>query len=142
MFDLNIFKILILAVIALVIFGPDRLPTIAAQAGRIVRELRQMAEGAKSQLKENLGPEFSEFGDTFGDFDVRDLNPKHFVRKHLTDELFSNGSSSAPTSDTPANGSNGSGAYAPPSATSPVLTADPLVRLAPGERPPYDVEAT
>ncbi|MGH3124791.1 MAG: sec-independent translocase, partial [Streptosporangiaceae bacterium] len=75
-FDLNIGKILVLAVIALVVFGPDQLPKMASQLGRTLRELRQMADGATKDLREGLGPEFS-------DFDVRDLHPGNFVRKHL-----------------------------------------------------------
>ncbi len=80
MFDLSITKILVLAVIALVIFGPDQLPKMAAQLGRGLRDLRRLADKAKSDLTEGLGPEFA-------DFDVADLNPRTFVRKHLLDEL-------------------------------------------------------
>jgi sec-independent protein translocase protein TatB len=79
-FDGDLWKLLVLGVVALIIFGPERLPAMAAQAGRALRELRKMAEGAKSELQENLGPEFSQF-------DLADINPKHFVRKHLLDEL-------------------------------------------------------
>ena len=79
-FDLSIWKILVLGVIGLVIFGPDQLPKMAAQAGRALRELRQMADGATRDLREGLGPEFS-------DFDMRDLHPANFVRKHLFDDL-------------------------------------------------------
>ena len=79
MFDLSFFKIAVLAVIALVVFGPDQLPRLAAQAGRALRDVRRLAENARADLQEHLGPEFSEF-------DLNDLNPKYFVRKHLLDE--------------------------------------------------------
>ena len=69
MFDLSITKILVLGVIAIVIFGPDQLPRIAAQAGRALRDLRRMAERATRDLREGLGPEFAEF-------DVTDLHPE------------------------------------------------------------------
>ena len=75
-FDLSLTKLLILAVLALVIFGPKELPKIVAQAGRALRELRLIADGAKADLREGLGPEFS-------DFDIDDLNPRRFVQKHL-----------------------------------------------------------
>ena len=55
MFDLSLTKILVLAVIALVVFGPNELPKIAAQAGRALRDLRRIAEGAKEDLREGLG---------------------------------------------------------------------------------------
>ena len=79
MFDLSLPKLLVLGVLALLIFGPDQLPKFAAQAGRAIRELRRLAEGAQADLRENLGPEFS-------DFDIADLHPKNFVRKHLLSE--------------------------------------------------------
>ena len=80
MFDLSIPKLLILAVIALVIFGPSELPTIAARVGRALRDLRTIAEDAKNDLREGLGPEFA-------DFEIEDLNPRRFVHKHLSGDL-------------------------------------------------------
>ena len=79
MFDLSLPKLLVLAVIALVIFGPSELPKIASQAGRALRDLRKIAEGAKNDLREGLGPEFA-------DFEIEDLNPKRFVGRHLFDD--------------------------------------------------------
>jgi len=75
-FDLSIPKLLVLAVIALVVFGPDELPKIAARAGRALRDLRQIAEGAMNDLRQGLGPESA-------DFEIEDLNPKRLARKHL-----------------------------------------------------------
>ena len=80
MFDLSLPKLLVLAVIALVIFGPNELPTIAAQAGRALRDLRQIAESAKNDLREGLGPELA-------DFDIEDLNPGRLAHKHLFGDL-------------------------------------------------------
>jgi sec-independent protein translocase protein TatB len=80
LFDLSITKLLILGIIGLMIFGPDQLPKIAAQAGRALRDLRRLADNARSDLNESLGPEFR-------DFDFNDLNPRHFVRKHLLDDV-------------------------------------------------------
>jgi sec-independent protein translocase protein TatB len=114
-FDLSIPKLFILAVIALVIFGPNELPKMASQAGRALRDLRRIAEGAKNDLREGLGPEFS-------DFDIEDLNPKRFVAKHLFDDTNEgNASARAAAAGTPATAS---------------------VLLAPGERAPYDPDAT
>ena len=122
MLDLSFTKLLVLAVIALVVFGPERLPSMAAQAGRMLRELRRMAEGARSELQESLGPEFSQF-------DIADLNPKHFVRKHLMDEFTGDGVLLGRALD------NGNGSVQP-------VQPPALASLAPGESPPYDVEAT
>ena len=114
MFDLSIPKLLVLAVIALVIFGPNELPKIARQAGSALRDLRKIAEGAKNDLREGLGPEFA-------DFEIEDLNPKRFMQKHLFDDLNGGAGSAAPAGGGP--GANGT-------------------LLAPGERPPFDSDAT
>jgi sec-independent protein translocase protein TatB len=79
-FDLSLPKLLVLAVITLVIFGPSELPAIAAHAGRALRDLRKIAEGAKNDLREGLGPEFT-------DLDIEDFNPRRFVHKHLSGDL-------------------------------------------------------
>ena len=132
MFDLSITKLLVLAVIALVVFGPKELPKIAAQAGRALRDLRRIAEGAKADLKEGLGPEFA-------DFDLEDLNPRRFVQKHLIDDWdvpngsHGPGAGPAGTARATANGANG-GAVANGVAPATVLAA--------GETPPYDPEST
>jgi sec-independent protein translocase protein TatB len=88
LFDLSFPKIAILIVIALIVFGPDQLPKMAAQAGRALRDVRRLAEGAKADLQEHLGPEFS-------DFDINELNPKYFVRKHLLEDDATGGAGGA-----------------------------------------------
>ncbi|HEX2315021.1 MAG TPA: sec-independent translocase [Thermomonospora sp.] len=116
MFDVGLGEMVVLVVLALVIFG-DRLPSVAGQAGRALRQLRMMANDAKRDLQDGLGPEFR-------DFDIADLNPKTFVRKHLLDDL----------DDDPLRRPQD----------------DPLVEayatgpdaLGYGERPPFDPEAT
>ena len=125
MFDLSLTKIAVLLVLAIVIFGPDQLPKVAAQAGRTLRELRRLADGARRDLTEGLGPEF-------GDFDIADLNPRTFVRKHLLDDEFE----ADPV--VPDDGM-------PYSTEPPYSTGVPphsSVTLSPGESPPYDSEAT
>jgi len=116
-FDLSLPKLLILAVIALVVFGPNELPKMAAKAGGALRELRKIAEGAKSDLREGLGPEFD-------DFDLDDLNPRRFVQKHLLSD------------QTPAD------AAALDGAGRDVSDRPHAAALAVGEEPPYDAEAT
>ena len=98
MFDLSLPKLLVLVVVALVIFGPNELPTIASQAGRALRDLRRIAEGAKNDLREGLGPEFA-------GFEIEDLNPRRFVQKHLIDDLNADlGARQQPARQAAANG--------------------------------------
>jgi sec-independent protein translocase protein TatB len=114
MFDLSPFKLLVLAVIALIIFGPNELPKMASHAGKALRDLRRIADGAKNDLKEGLGPEFA-------DFELEDLNPRRFVQKHFLDEF------------------NGDSAQGVAAAHSPRANG---TSLAVGERPPFDIDAT
>jgi sec-independent protein translocase protein TatB len=79
-FGVGLPEFAVLAILALLVFGPDRLPEVARQAGRMVRTLRQMANSARQQVAEELGPEFA-------NLDLNDLNPRTLVKKHLLDPL-------------------------------------------------------
>jgi sec-independent protein translocase protein TatB len=78
--DINAPEFVLLLVIAVILFGPERLPDLARKAARLVRYLRTMAGTAQQQLTKELGPEFE-------NVDFRDLNPKTFVQKHLLDDV-------------------------------------------------------
>src|SRR3954471_21784409 len=80
MFDIGLPEFMVLAVVAIFVFGPDRLPDVARQAGRLLRQARGMLTQAKSQLSEELGPEFA-------NLDLNDLNPRALVKKHLLDDI-------------------------------------------------------
>ena len=127
MFDLSPFKLLILAVIALIVFGPHELPKLAQQAGRALRELRRIAEGATADLKEGLGPEFQ-------NFEFEDLNPRRFVQKHLIDDI---NAAAQPIYDE-LNGSAAVMGAAPATA----VADGPRPTLLDGAEPPFDIEAT
>jgi sec-independent protein translocase protein TatB len=83
-FDIGFGEMIGLAIVALLIFGPERLPKVAADAGRMLRQLRTMISGARNDLEESLGPEFK-------DLELSDLNPRTLVRKHLLDPIDEDG---------------------------------------------------
>ncbi len=112
MFDVGFAEVLVLLVVAVVVFGPDRLPEFARQAGRLVRRLKLLAQSAQDDLRRELGPEYS-------DFKLTDLDPRVALRKHILD--------AADEADEVDN--------------QPEPTTPPL-QLPRGERPPYDVDAT
>ena len=66
----------VLLVLALFVFGPERLPGMAAEAGKGLRKLRLYVKGMTDDLKTELGPEL-------GDVDLRSLNPKTFLARNL-----------------------------------------------------------
>jgi sec-independent protein translocase protein TatB len=78
--DINGPEFLLLLVIAVVLFGPERLPDLARKAARVVQYVRTIAGTAQQQLSKELGPGFE-------DVDLRDLSPKSFIQKHLLDDV-------------------------------------------------------
>ena len=71
--NLGGWEILCLVLLALFIFGPERLPKAIGDGLRILRKVRQMARNATADLSRELGT----------DVTLEDLHPKTFIRKHL-----------------------------------------------------------
>lgn len=105
MFGMGVPEIAVILVVAMLVFGPEKLPEIAKQAGGFIRTLRQMADNAKNDLGREMGQDFS-------DLNLKDLDPREIVRKSFLDDD-----------------------------TTPAATRETRI-LRPGEKPPFDVEAT
>lgn len=75
MFDIGPAELAVLAVVAVIIFGPERLPDLARKAARVVRFLRNIANDAQASLSRELGTE------------VDLSNPKAFIKSYLLDEI-------------------------------------------------------
>ena len=73
-------EIAVILVVAVIVFGPDRLPEFARQAGRLVRQLRQFAQSTQDELRRELGPEYA-------DLKLADLDPRQAIRKHILDAM-------------------------------------------------------
>ncbi len=106
MFGMGLPEIAVIVVVALLVFGPEKLPEIAKQAGGFVRTLRQMADNAKNDLGREMGQDFS-------DLNLKDLDPREIVRRNFLDD----------------------------DDTTPAATKETRI-LRPGEKPPFDSEAT
>ncbi|MFF3407408.1 sec-independent translocase [Streptomyces sp. NPDC002742] len=79
--DVGPLELVTLVVLAVLVFGPDKLPKMIQDVTRTIRKIRDFSESAKADIRDELGPEFK-------DFEFEDLNPKTFIRKHLdNDEL-------------------------------------------------------
>jgi sec-independent protein translocase protein TatB len=76
MMGIGFAEFLMIGVVALVVFGPDRLPDFARQAGRMVRQVRTMSRQARDDLRAELGPDYA-------DFELADLDPRRAIRKHI-----------------------------------------------------------
>lgn len=138
MFNIGPLEFLVLAAVALIVFGPERLPELARDAARMLRTLRDVAQGARTQLNTELGPEFADFdlaslnprtaikNALLGDEDFTSLNPRESIQRALRGEDEPVKHSSAIDFSKPAPPD-------PPPADLP---------LGPGERPPVDPDAT
>ncbi|EST23769.1 twin-arginine translocase TatA/TatE family subunit [Streptomyces roseochromogenus] len=78
-FNLSPFTLVALALIAMFLYGPDRLPKAVGEAARGLRRLRTALRGATDGVRRELGPEYQ-------DLRLRDLNPRAFVAKHLLED--------------------------------------------------------
>lgn len=74
MFSLS--EIVGLVILAIIVFGPDKLPELARKAARVIAYLRRVGNDARGQLRRELGPEYD-------NIHLADLNPKTFISKHL-----------------------------------------------------------
>lgn len=74
--NLDGWKLLVLALLGIFIFGPDKLPKAIADGVKMLRNLRDMARSATGDLSRELGT----------DIQLEDLNPKTFIRKHVLSE--------------------------------------------------------
>ena len=113
MFGIGLGELAVIALVALLVFGPDKLPDLAKQAGAMLRRARDFANSARDDLRTELGPDYA-------DLELRDLDPRAIVRKHIMEAMED----------------------ADEESTSSRKTPDRGAPLAVGEVPPYDVEAT
>lgn len=79
-FDIGAGEILGLAILGMMLVGPERLPKLAVEAAQWVKKIRALATTATAELRENLGPGFE-------DLQPKDLNPKTFMKKQVADLL-------------------------------------------------------
>ena len=117
MFGIGIAEFMVILVVALLVFGPDRLPEFAKQAGRMVRQVRAFSQQARDDIRSELGPEYS-------DFELTDLDPRRALRKHIMEAWDEDDAAPRP----------GRSSDREPDAAPPPLAV--------GELPPYDPDAT
>ncbi|WP_210650463.1 sec-independent translocase [Nocardioides sp. SYSU D00065] len=80
MFDVGILELAVIALVAVVVLGPERLPDLARQAAQLLHRARGLAHNARDELRNELGPEYA-------DLQLRDLDPRAIVRKHISEAM-------------------------------------------------------
>jgi sec-independent protein translocase protein TatB len=83
-FGLTFEKLLIIGIIAVFVLGPERLPYYASQLARLVKSVRNMANGAKDRMREEMGPDFDEID--WKKLDPRQYDPRRIIRDALTED--------------------------------------------------------
>lgn len=75
LFDIGLGEMLIIAVVGLIILGPDRLPSAAAQTARFLRQLRDQAAAARQTIVDaaDIDPATLK--------DLKDLDPRNVARE-------------------------------------------------------------
>lgn len=89
MFGVGLPEFAVILIIGVLVFGPDKLPEFGRQAGRLVRQLRNLAQSAQTELRKELGPDYA-------DLKLTDLDPRQAIRRHIMEALEDE------TADTPA----------------------------------------
>jgi len=145
--DIGPLELVTLVLLAVLVFGPEKLPKMIQDVTRTIRKIREFSDSAKLDIRQELGPEFK-------DFEFEDLNPKTFIRKQLdndelglkeirngfdlkkemaevTDAVHSRDSDTSSSSSSASSSSGSTGG-----------TVDMTKRPEPDERPPFDADAT
>ncbi|MFJ2620584.1 sec-independent translocase [Glutamicibacter sp. NPDC087344] len=125
-------EFIVLAIIAVVVLGPEKLPEYAKKLANLVKEIRRMANGAKEQLREEVGDEVADMD--WRKLDPRQYDPRRIIKEALIDEF-----------DDAVNVAKGkpSTIQAPPPVRTPVSTqASTQEPLRLNESAPFDDEAT
>ncbi len=79
MFGMGWSEILLIGIVGVLVFGPDKLPEFARQSARLIRTVRRMAQDAKDDLGRELGRDLS-------GLDLKDLDPREVVRRTILED--------------------------------------------------------
>ncbi|MER5310132.1 sec-independent translocase [Streptomyces sp. NPDC002773] len=148
--DIGALELVALVVLAVLVFGPDKLPKVIQDVSRFVKKVRDFSDSAKEDIRSELGPDFK-------DFEFEDLNPKTYLRKQMEQnedlrelkELRGSFDLKKEMNDVAdaVHGRDGAAAAASAAAPAAVNGSSPDLlkkqdKPDAGERPPYDSDAT
>ena len=60
MFGIGGGEFVALILLALLLIGPDKLPQFSSDSAKFIRKMRDVAQGATKDLRENLGPGYED----------------------------------------------------------------------------------
>lgn len=80
MFSVGLGELFVIAFVAVLVLGPDRLPGLAKQAATLAHRLKGMATSARDEIRSELGPEYAHL-------EIGDLDPRAFIRKQIAEAM-------------------------------------------------------
>lgn len=131
-FGLTFEKLLLIGLIAVIVIGPERLPALAAQFARLIRGLRDLANGAKERMREEMGPDYDDVD--WKKLDPRQYDPRRIIREALLED------EAPPTRPGAAGAAAGAAAVVAPKRESAYAQRQRLLKE--GRPAPFDPEAT
>lgn len=121
-------EIVVIFLVALVVFGPDKLPQLAKQTGRGIRELRRLQAHLRSELDDALGPDF------LGLHDADDDEPEDYDSTNRSRGADTHtAATTAPAQPAPRDGRLPAGPYERPARPPGPLPAGPYRGVRDGE---------
>ncbi len=134
MFGINGPEFILLLIIGVLVIGPQRLPEYTQKLANLVKEVRRMANGAREQIKEEVGIDIDDVD--WKKYDPRQYDPRRIIKEALLDDDTKPVSAGAPAAVAAVSGA------AAAAESAPVRPERVVERLAPGESAPFDTEAT
>lgn len=80
MFGIGLLELVVIAVLGVMVVGPDKMPDLARQAAALLKSAKRATESVRDELRENLGPDYA-------DLELTDLHPRTLVRKHVLEAM-------------------------------------------------------
>ena len=132
MFGINGPEFILLLIIGVLVIGPQRLPEYTQKLANLVKEVRRMANGAREQIKEEVGIDDVDWKK----YEPRQYDPRRIIKEALLDDDTKPVSAGAPAAVAAVSGA------AAATDAAPARPERVVQRLAPGDIAPFDTEAT
>ncbi|MBN8205645.1 twin-arginine translocase TatA/TatE family subunit [Microbacterium esteraromaticum] len=130
---LDMDKLLLIGLVAVLIIGPERLPKAAEAFSKFVRRAGEYLRDTRSKMRDELGPEIDEVD--WRKLDPRQYDPRRIIRDALIEEPDFEQKPSAAATPATSNPFTSD----PTAPARPPMTRTAFSRATP---PPFDAEAT
>jgi len=87
--ELSIGEMLVVFLVIVVLFGPDKIPSIARELGQGIRKMKSAVEDIKTEIMKETDGSVSDIKKDFDEIknSVADINPINDIKKHIEDGI-------------------------------------------------------